>query len=86
MRLWDRAFGSLHGIRILELNGDLSAAIGKTYLLHHEVQIRFGFGYREVPALFTSWDVHPRNPTALTLLPARMASSTSGSVRASFNS
>ena len=53
MRLWDRAFGSLHGIRILELNGDLSAAIGKTYLLHHEVQIRFGFGYREVPALFT---------------------------------
>jgi hypothetical protein len=53
MRLRDWAFGPLHGIRILELNGDLSVAIGKTYLLHHEAQIRFGFGYREVPALFT---------------------------------
>jgi hypothetical protein len=53
MRLGDWAFGPLHRIRILELNGDPSLAIGKTYLLHHEAQIRCGFRYREVPALFT---------------------------------
>src|SRR5262249_11572601 len=53
MRLGDWAFGPLHRIRILELNGDPSLAIGQTYLLHHEAQIRFGFRYREVPALFT---------------------------------
>jgi hypothetical protein len=53
MRLRDWAFGSFHGIRILELNRNLSVAIGKIHLLHHEAQIRFGFAYREVPALFT---------------------------------
>ena len=53
MRLGDGAFGPLHRIRILELNGDPSLAIGKTYLLHHEAQIRFGFRYRESPAFFT---------------------------------
>jgi hypothetical protein len=36
MRLGDWAFGPLHRIRILKLNGDPSPAIGKTYLLHHE--------------------------------------------------
>jgi hypothetical protein len=53
MRLRDWTFRSLHSIRILELNGDFSVAIGKIHLLHHEAQSRSGFGYREVPALFT---------------------------------
>ena len=35
MRLRDRAFGTLHGIRILELHRNPSATIGKIHLHHH---------------------------------------------------
>jgi hypothetical protein len=53
MRLRDWTFRSLRSIRILELNGDLSVNFGKLHFLHHEAQIWFGFGYREIPALLT---------------------------------
>jgi hypothetical protein len=53
MRLRDWAFGSSHGIRILELHGNLSATIRKIHLFHHEAQIRFGFSDGKVTALFT---------------------------------
>src|SRR5215467_10030089 len=53
MGLRDRTFGSVHGVGILELDGNLTATIGEIDLLHDQAQIWSGFGDREVAALLT---------------------------------
>src|ERR1700730_17663131 len=52
MRVCDRAFGTLHGVRILELNRNCTAAVREIYFLHDETEIKAGFSHWKVSAFF----------------------------------